>query len=217
MSESLQDLKKKLRIWKNHNEAKGLLSTSIKQNFYAANKFVGQAGSKLKWTCICRKSVGSNSIFCQNCIHWVYKRCSKIRGRLKAYPSFKCNACTNNIITISQDGQEVIIGNYKFEIVDSCYLGDSIGQSGSCFEATAETVSAAWKNCNSLLPVLTKSGTSLKVRGHAYSACICSVLLYASETWAVKVNYIHRLVRNDNALVILICSAKLCEKYLRLV
>ena len=43
----------------------------------------------------------------------------------------------------------------------------------------------------SLLPVLTKSGTSLKVREHAYSACIYSVLLYASETWAVKVDYIH--------------------------
>ena len=45
----------------------------------------------------------------------------------------------NNIITISQDDPEVIIGNDKFEVVDSFrYLGDSIGQSGSCFEATTE-------------------------------------------------------------------------------
>ena len=95
-----------------------------------------------------RKSVGSKSIFCQNCIHWVYKRCSKIRARFKIDPSFKCNACTNNIITISQDDPEVIIGNDKFEMVDSfCYLGDSIGQSGSCFEGTTETLNAAWKNC----------------------------------------------------------------------
>ena len=42
--------------------------------------------------------------------------------------------------------------------------------------------------------------------------CICSVLLYASETWAVEVDDIHRLVRNDNAMVRWICSAKLFEK-----
>ena len=41
----------------------------------------------------------------------------------------------------------------------------------------------------------------MKVRGHAYNACIRSVLLYASETWAVRVDDIDRLVRNDNAMV----------------
>ena len=68
-------------------------------------------------------------------------------------------------MAISQDDPERIIGNDKF--VDSFfYLGDSIGQSGSCFEA--RTDSAAWKNFQSLLPVLKNSGISLKVRGHAY-------------------------------------------------
>ena len=42
-----------------------------------------------------------------------------MKGRLKADPSFKCNACTNNINTISQDDSEVIMGNGKFEVVDS--------------------------------------------------------------------------------------------------
>ena len=36
----------------------------------------------------------------------------KVKGR----SSFKCNACTNNIMTISQDDPEVIIGNDKFVI-----------------------------------------------------------------------------------------------------
>ena len=74
------------------------------------------------------------------------------------------------------------------------------------------TVRAAWKNFHSLLPVLTNSGILLKVRGHAYNACICSVLLYASETWAIKVDDIHQLVRNDNAMVRWICSANFFEK-----
>ena len=104
----------------------------------------------------------------------------KVKGRLM--PAM-CNACTNNIITISQDDPEVIMGNDKFEVVDSFgYLDDSIGQSGSCFEATTDRVTAAWKNFHSLFSVLTNSGISLKVRGHAYNACIPSVLLYASET-----------------------------------
>ena len=67
----------------------------------------------------------------------------KVKGR----SSFKCNACTNNIMTISQDDPEVIIGNDKFEVVDSFhYLGDYIGHSGTCFEATTDRVRAAWKN-----------------------------------------------------------------------
>ena len=104
----------------------------------------------------------------------------KVKGRVMPV---MCNACTNNIITISQDDPEVVIGNDKFEVVDSFgYLGDSIGQSGSCIEATTDRVTAAWKNFHALLSVLTNSGISLKVRGHAYNACIPSVLLYANET-----------------------------------
>ena len=50
-------------------------------------------------------------------------------------------------MAISQDNPEVIIGNDKFEVEDSFhYLGDSIGQSGSCFEATTDRVRAASKN-----------------------------------------------------------------------
>ena len=65
---------------------------------------------------------------------------------------------------ISQDDPEKIIGNDNFEVADSFrYLGDSIDQSGSYFEAITDRVRAAWKNFHSLLPVLTNSGISLKV------------------------------------------------------
>ena len=71
---------------------------------------------------------------------------------------------------------------------------------------------ATWKNFHSLLSVLINSGISLKVRGHAYSAFICSVRLYASETWATKVDDIHQIVRNNNAMLRWICSTKVCKK-----
>ena len=70
----------------------------------------------------------------------------------------------------------------------------------------------AWKNLVSLLPVLTNSGISLKIRGHAYNAFIHSVQLYASATCAAKVDDIHQLIRNDNPMVRWICPTKLCEK-----
>lgn len=70
----------------------------------------------------------------------------------------------------------------------------------------------AHKNFHFLLAVLKNSTNLLKVRGHAHNACILSVLLYASETWAVKVDDIHQLVRNDNAMIRQICSGRLCEK-----
>ena len=218
MAETLEDLKQKLTIWKDNIEAKRLQVNVNKTKLVYSKHYSPVKSDPIKWPCsICCKDVGINSIFCQNCNHWVHKRCWKIKERLKADPSFKCNACTNSI-TISQDDLEVIIGIDKLEVVDSFhYLDYSISQSGGCFEATTGRVRAAWKNYHNLLPILTNSGISLKVRGHAYSACICSVLLYISGIWAFKVDDIHQLARIKNAMVRWICSVKLCEKYLCLI
>ena len=159
--------------WKRSSESRNTVSkekssrlTSVKQILYAAKHKSSVKSDPVKWPCsICRKSVGINLIFCQSCNHWVYKRCSKIKGRLKADPSFQCNACTNKIMAISQDDTKLVIGNDMFEEVDSFhYLDDSIGQSGSCFEATADRMRTARNNFRSLLPVLRKSSISLEVR-----------------------------------------------------
>ena len=175
MAEKFEDLTN----CKNNIEAKGLC-VNVNITKLACSKHNSSARwDPVKWPCrISRRGVGSNSIFCQSRNRWVPKRCSKIKERLKADPSFKCNACTNNTITISQDDAEEIIRNDKFEVLDSfCYLGDSIGQSESSFQANIDRVRAAWKNFHSLLPVLTYNGISLKVRGYACNAWICSVLL----------------------------------------
>ena len=128
IAETLEDLKKKLTIWKDNIEAKGLRVIVNKTKLVCSKHNSSVKSDPVKWPCnICCKGAGINSIICQSCNHWVHKRYSKIKGRLKADPSFKCDACTNNIMTISQDDPEVIIGNDKFEVVDSFhYLGDSI-------------------------------------------------------------------------------------------
>ena len=142
MVETLEDLKKKLTIWKDNVEAKGLRVNVNKTKLVCSKRNSSVKSDPVKWPCSnCREGLSINSIFCQSCNHWVHIRCSKIKGRLKADQSFRCNACTNNM-TISQDDPEVITGNDKFELVGLfCYVGDSIGQSGSCLEATADSES----------------------------------------------------------------------------
>ena len=55
--------------------------------------------------------------------------------------------------------------------------------------------------------------TCLSVRASGNKAfCLNQIMLHACETCAVKVDDIHRLVRNDHAMVRSICSALLCEK-----
>ena len=144
IAETLENLKKKLKVWKDNIEAKGLQVNVHKTKPVCSKHNLPVKSVPVKWSCsFCCKGVGISSTFYQSCNHWIYKRCSKIKGSLKADPSFKCNACTNNIMTISQDGPEVIIGNDKFEVVDSFhYLGDSIGHSGSCFKATTDSESS---------------------------------------------------------------------------
>ena len=83
---------------------------------------------------------------------------------------------------ISQDEPEVIIRNNKSEVVDSFhYLSNSIGQSGSCFEATTDRVRAAWKNFHSLLSVLTNSGISLKLHLTGDEECVTHHKLLAFQ------------------------------------
>ena len=52
-----------------------------------------------KWPCsVCRKGVGSNSLFSNCCTHWVHKGCSGIRGRLTAVKDYKCRICTGEVV-----------------------------------------------------------------------------------------------------------------------
>ena len=104
MAETLEDLKKKFIIWKDSIQAKGLRVSINKTKLVCSKHNSSVKSDPVKWLCsICCKGVGSNSIFCQSCNHWVHKRCLKIKGSLKADPSFKCNGAVptiNSIITI---------------------------------------------------------------------------------------------------------------------
>ena len=49
--------------------------------------------------------------------------------------------------------------------------------------------------------LLTARGASLRVKGKIYRACVQRVLVYGSETWAMKVDDMQRLRRTENSMV----------------
>ncbi|XP_057306088.1 uncharacterized protein LOC130644476 isoform X2 [Hydractinia symbiolongicarpus] len=156
-----------------------------------------------KWPCgDCRKGVGSNSIFCQTCKHWVHKKCSSIGGRLRADIQFVCKRCKGEIIENEVFPASMMYNSGSLEIVENfCYLVDMLGSEGGVGRSVTCRIGSAWKKFRELLPLLTSRVLSIEVKGRLYEACIRSVMLYGSETWAVKQEDLDRLERNDMRMV----------------
>ena len=64
-------------------------------------------------------------------------------------------------------------------------------------------------SCNELLLILTMRGTSLKVKGNIYKAYVQSVMMYGSETWAMKVEVTQKLKRTEASMMRRICGVSL--------
>ena len=157
----------------------------------------------------CRTGVGSNSIFCNGCKHWVHKKCSGLKC-LKKDPDYRCTRCQGTARPLDGRPQkEVQVGPDKLEVVASfCYLGDMLSAAGGCELSTTTCVKTAWKKFKDLLPVLSSRQLSLKTRGHVYSSCVWNAMLHASETWPLTKPNLQRLQRNDRAMIRQICNVR---------
>lgn len=163
---------------------------------------------------VCDANVGQNSILCGGCARWVHKRCTNIKSRLRADPSFRCSRCNGMCPPppMSKLVDKVECGEESLEVVRTfCYLGDTVGQTGGCLDAINSRIQSSWKAFRSLLPILTNRSINLKIRGHVFNSCILSVLLYASETWAVTTSDVSRLQRNFNSMIRWICGVTLLD------
>ena len=109
---------------------------------------------------------------------------------------------------------DVVLGQFdKVECVEKfCYLGDTLGCSGGVVEASKARVRCAWCKFRDLAPILTARGASLKLKGKLYSACVQSVLVYGSETWATKVEDMLRLERAERMMVRWTCGVSLKDR-----
>ena len=158
---------------------------------------------------VCRTRVGTNSIFCNGCKHWVHKKCSGLK-RLKNDPDYRCARCQGTARPLDGRPQkEVQIGTDKLEVVASfCYLEDMLSAAGGCELSTTTRMKTAWKKIKDLLPVLSSRHLSFKTRGRVYSSCVRSAMLHASGTWPLTKPNLQLLQRNARAMIRQICNVR---------
>ena len=103
---------------------------------------------------VCCTGVGSNSIFCKGCKHWVQKKCSGPK-RLTEDPDYRCTWCQGTARPLDgRPHKEVQVGPDKLEVVASfCYLGDMLSAAGGCELSTTTREKTTWKKFKELKPV----------------------------------------------------------------
>ena len=210
IAESLEECVRRLLTWREAMERKGLRVNAGKTKIMICGTGLDLLQSSGKFPCaVCRTGVGSNSIFCNGCKHWVHKKCSGLK-RLKNDPDYRCTWCQGTACPLDGRPQkEVQVGPDKLEVVASfCYLGDMLSAAGGCELSTTTLVKTAWKKFKDLLPVLSSHHLSFKTRGHVYSSCVRSAMLHASETWPLTKPILQCLQRNDWAMIRQICNVR---------
>ena len=135
IADTMDELLSKLANWKKHLEAKGLRVNMGKTKIMISGKNLHSLRDSGKHPCgVCCKGVGSNSILCCGCQLWIHKKCSGIKGKFTADPSYKCKRCMGLCRPI--DGRpenHVTLEGSKLDVVESfrC-LGDELCPGGGC-------------------------------------------------------------------------------------
>ena len=215
VAETEELLMEKLRKWKKGMELKGLRVNIGKTKVMRCQVRIGQAEDSGKYPCgVCKQGVGDNSIKCVACHKWVHKRCSGISGRLGYVADFRCRRCLDG------DSAQVLLSSevelepgVKVECVSKfCYLGDTVGSGGGVVEAARARVRCAWAKFKELSPILTVRGASYRIKGRIYSACVQSVLIYGTETWAMKADNLRSLERTERMMARWMCGVSLKDR-----
>ena len=185
IADSLEECVRRLLIWKEAMKKKGLRVNAGKTKVMIFGTGLDLLLSSGEYPCtVCRTGVGNNSIYCNGCKFWVYKKCSGLQ-RLTPNRDYRYARCMGSARPIDGRPQnKVQVGPDKLEVVASfCYLGDMLSAGGGCEIAVTTRVKIALKKFRLLLPVLTSRHLSYKTRGYVYSSCMRSAMLHASETW----------------------------------
>ena len=83
---------------------------------------------------VCQTGEGRNAIFCGGCQCWVHKKCSGIKGPLRADPELRCAPCLGTALAIyGKEDTEVGVGNEKLKVIpEFCYIGNMLTAGGGC-------------------------------------------------------------------------------------
>ena len=80
IAESLEECVRRLLTWEEAMEEKGLRVNAGKAKIMICGTGLDLLQSSDEFPCtVCRTGVGSNSIFCKGCKHWLHKKCSGLK------------------------------------------------------------------------------------------------------------------------------------------
>ena len=180
LSDSLEDLKARLAIWKTSLESYGLrVNVEKTKILVSSSEFKRIAHNNPKHPCgVCNFGVGANSILCTVCNLWVHKKCTGINGHLTRIRNFVCNKCNvGNVPAEIETIKEVEIGNDRFHVETSFkYLGDTLGRCDGCSDAVSARIISSWGTFCELLPILTYRAIRLKLRGNVFKSCVSIII-----------------------------------------
>ena len=147
---------------------------------------------------------------CSQCMYWVHKKCSGVRGSLAEDPDYACPRCCDQARPIdSRPVTQVDVDGTLLNVESNfCYFGDMLCAGGGYKLAIVTRCSTAWGKFKRLLPILTSKHVSLRTCGKVFNACLRSALLHGSETWAPTAPDLQRLRRNDRSVVRWMCGVR---------
>ena len=100
IAESLEECVRRLLTWKEAMEKKRLRVNAGKMKIMICGTGLDLLQSSGEFPCaVCGTGVGSNSIFCNSCKHWVHKKCSGLK-RLTKDPDYRCTQCQGTACTL---------------------------------------------------------------------------------------------------------------------
>ena len=213
IASSLEECVERVKAWKEGLESKGLHVNMTKTKFMASGLGLDILQDSGKFPCaVCRTGVGRSSIRCSKCNLWVhYKKCSGLKT-LSEDLSYECPRCRGVPGVRPVDGRpfkEVEVGDCVLEAIDRfCYLGDMLSAGGGCMAAATARCRCAWGKSRENLPLLTSKPVPFDLRGHLFSSNVRSSMLHGTETWPMTSAALHRLCRNDRAMIRWICGVK---------
>ena len=152
ITENLEELDIWYVAWKHCMQVRGLRVNLAKTKVMISDINQGPTFTSGKHPCgVCCKSVSSNSIFCNHCVHWVHKCCSRLDHRLDHVVDFKCRTYLNPTVA-NDDDKKVRLGNAECEVADQfCNLGDMLSAREGAESSSISGIRSGWKNFRKLL------------------------------------------------------------------
>ena len=103
ITESLEECVRRLLTWREAMEEKGLRVNAGKTKICGIGLDLLQSSSEFPCA-VCHTVVGSNSILCNSCKHWVHKKGSGLKGLTKD-PDYRCTRCQTSNVCRGLTGQ----------------------------------------------------------------------------------------------------------------